>query len=562
MSKMKKKEYEFLNETKGSFIIAMITSAVLSVSYLGFAYFMQVLINAGNDGDKKKIFSLTWMCFLYTVLYFFIGHAQVRTMNAYSNKMIKAYKKDRLNRIIHMPFSDYTKKDVGTYISSLTNNSNVVYEGYGKGIVTILRLLLQILLVVLYMIYLNWQLFIITALVFIFPLFVTVAANNKIVSLNSVISKKNSSFVSGIKDFLGGYGIIKSFRAEEEVMKPIGEKIDDLEAHKEKLGNKTESLEINSNTSIYMGMMLLFIVGSLQVINGKTTIGDLIAYLQLIIFIQYPIDVIPGQVSKLSSAKKLIKEDFIEDKELSENSLMIDSIHEKIKINDLKFSYDAEKYILNGVNMEMDKGGLYAIVGASGSGKSTLVNLLRGYYDNYNGAITFDGNNLREIANLYDVFTVIDQNVFIFNSTISDNICMYKDFSEEEIRRAVNLAGLSKLVEEKGLDYQCGENGINLSGGERQRVSIARALISRKQFIAMDESTSSLDIVTAKEIEHTIDSLDGVLRLVITHNLNENFLKNCDKIFVMKNGKIVESGSFDELIDRRKLFYSMLELWQ
>lgn len=559
---MKKKEYEFLKETKGRFIIAMITSTILSVSYLGFAYFMQVLINAGNVGDKKKIFSLTWMCFLYTVIYFFIGHAQVRTMNAYSNKMIKAYKKDRLKRIIQMPFSDFSKKDVGTYISSLTNNSNVIYEGFGKGIVTILRLSLQIILVILYMIYLNWQLFIITGIVFIFPLFVTVSANNKIVSLNSIISKKNSSFISGIKDFLGGYGIIKSFRAEEEVLKPIGEKIDDLEVYNEKLGNKTESLEINSNTSIYMGMMLLFIVGSLQVIKGGTTIGDLIAYLQLIMFIQYPIDVIPGQVSKLTSANKLVKEDFIEDIEVPESSLNIDTINDKIEIKDLKFSYDNEKFILNGIDMQMDKGGLYAIVGASGSGKSTLVNLLRGYYDNYDGSINFDGNNLRKIANLYDIFTVIDQNVFIFNSTISDNICMYKEFPEEEIKKAVKLAGLSKLVEEKGLDYQCGENGINLSGGERQRISIARALISRKQFIAMDESTSSLDIVTAKEIEHTIDSLDGVLRLVITHNLNENFLKNCDKIFVVKNGKIVESGAFDELIERRKLFYSMLELWQ
>lgn len=559
---MKKKEYEFLKETKGRFIIAMITSTILSMSYLGFAYFMQVLINAGNAGDKKKIFSLTWMCFLYTVIYFFIGHAQVRTMNAYSNKMIKSYKKDRLKRIIQMPFSDFSKKDVGTYISSLTNNSNVIYEGFGKGIVTILRLSLQIILVILYMIYLNWQLFIITGIVFIFPLFVTVSANNKIVSLNSIISKKNSSFISGIKDFLGGYGIIKSFRAEEEVLKPIGEKIDDLEVYNEKLGNKTESLEINSNTSIYMGMMLLFIVGSLQVIKGGTTIGDLIAYLQLIMFIQYPIDVIPGQVSKLTSANKLVKEDFIADIEVPESSLNIDTINDKIEIKDLKFSYDNEKFILNGIDMQMDKGGLYAIVGASGSGKSTLVNLLRGYYDNYDGSINFDGNNLRKIANLYDIFTVIDQNVFIFNSTISDNICMYKEFPEEEIKKAVKLAGLSKLVEEKGLGYQCGENGINLSGGERQRISIARALISRKQFIAMDESTSSLDIVTAKEIEHTIDSLDGVLRLVITHNLNENFLKNCDKIFVVKNGKIVENGTFDELIERRKLFYSMLELWQ
>ena len=559
---MKKKEYSFLKETRGLFIFAVITSGLLSLAYIGIAYFMKVLIDAGNAGDKEKIFGLAWKSVLYLILYFAVGQAQTRAMNAFSKAVIRSYKKDRLSRIINIPFSEFTKKDVGTYISSLTNNANIVFEGLGKGTITIIRLLLQILFVIIVMIFMNWQLFAITVGVFIVPLLVSVVSNKSIVKLNSLISKKNSVFVAGLKDFLGGYGIIKSFRAEKEAMNPIYDSIDELEETKEKIGNKTDALEINSNTAVFLGTILIFIIGALQVINGKLTIGNLIAYLQLLFFIQYPVDILPGHISKYLSARELVHEDFIDTEAYTVKEQTIETIEDKVEIKDLYFSYDNEKTIINGINMELEKNKLYAIVGTSGSGKSTLINLLRGYFDNYTGSINLDGKSIRDISNVYDVFTVIDQSVFIFNSTIANNICMYKDFTDEEINRAVELAGLSKLVKEKGLDYQCGENGINLSGGERQRISIARALISKKKFIAMDESTSSLDIVTARAIEQTIDDLDGVLRLVITHNLNETFLRKCDKIFVMKNGRIVESGLFDELIEKKKTLYSMLELWQ
>ena len=154
--------------------------------------------------------------------------------------------------------------------------------------------------------------------------------------------------------------------------------------------------------------------------------------------------------------------------------------------------------------------------------------------------------------------SIIQQNVFVFNSTIRDNITMFSDFPEEEIDRAVRLSGLKKLIDEKGADYLCGENGSGLSGGERQRISIARALLRKTPVLFVDEATASLDAETLDAIL----KLDGYTRVIVTHDLDENILRRCTGLFALKNGTVTEQGTFDDLMEKKGYFYSLFTVSQ
>jgi ABC-type multidrug transport system fused ATPase/permease subunit len=182
----------------------------------------------------------------------------------------------------------------------------------------------------------------------------------------------------------------------------------------------------------------------------------------------------------------------------------------------------------------------------------------------YTGSICYDEADLRQISSesLYEMVSVVQQNVFIFNASIRDNITMFSEFPSEEVDRAIALSGLSQLIAERGKDYLCGENGSGLSGGEKQRISIARSLLKKSQVLLIDEATAALDTQTAFHIFNAVLDLKSLTRIVVTHALDENLLKRYDCVLALKNGRIAESGSFDALMEQKGYFYSLYTVSQ
>ena len=193
-----------------------------------------------------------------------------------------------------------------------------------------------------------------------------------------------------------------------------------------------------------------------------------------------------------------------------------------------------------------------------------MLNLLTAAAGNYRGNILIDDTELRSIASesLYELISVIQQNVFIFNASIRDNVTMFRSFPEQEIEDAISHAHLNALIAERGDGYLCGENGKGLSGGEKQRISIARSLLKKSSVLLADEATASLDAQTAHQVASDILDLDGITRIVVTHGLEESLLRRYDGIVVLKDGRIEESGSFDELMERKGYFHALFTVSQ
>jgi len=289
-------------------------------------------------------------------------------------------------------------------------------------------------------------------------------------------------------------------------------------------------------------------------------------FVNLMNFVIQPIAEVPGLLANRKAAIGLIDKlaDSLSSNVRDSGRSIENKLDHSIRLENVSFSYDQEKVILQDINLKLEKGKSYAIVGGSGSGKSTLLNLLMAANSNYSGHIYYDDVELRDISSesLYDLVSIIQQNVFVFNSTIEDNITMFSEFKREEIDHAIKLSGLSTLIEQKGKDYLCGENGSGLSGGEKQRISIARSLLRRTPVLFVDEATSSLDVETAFGVTNSILDLEGLTKVMVTHTLDEAILRRCDAIITLKSGTVKEIGSFDELMKDKGYFYSLFTVSQ
>ena len=355
--------------------------------------------------------------------------------------------------------------------------------------------------------------------------------------------------------------VIKSFKAEKEAFGLYSGKnqnLEDTRCKKQLTVGMISIITAIANISVQIG---IFGFGAYLVIKGDTTAGVVFAFVQLMGTVLDPISKLPVLISSRKAAKGLIMKlvQYVDKETLRTGGEKLTGIDDGIKFRNVTFAYEEGNNILKGINLNFEKGKSYAIVGGSGSGKSTILNLMMGSYDNYGGSITIDGKELTSVDKntIFDVLSVIQQNVFIFDDTIQRNICMFKEFPNDKVEDAINKSGLSTLIKNKSVDYLCGENGKNLSGGERQRISIARSLLKDSKVLLVDEATAALDAKTSRSVIDSILSIKDITKVVITHKLDESELSRYDSIIVLKDGNIVEEGGFDSLIDNKEYFYSL-----
>ncbi len=499
---------------------------------------------------------------------FVLGWILDRTfLSEFRAKAMKQYRTYVFDRLMEKGIQAFAGENSSLYISALSNDVNTIETDFIGRLQNTIQVGIAFVGALGLMLWCSPLLTLISIGFSLLPIIVSVVLGNRAAEAEKNVSDQKESYTGMLKDALTGFSVIKSFKAEESIARLH----DQSNANVAKASKKRTKVNVMVGYSSGIAGAVLqfgvFFVAAALALSGKgITAGTAIVFVQLLNYVLGPIQAFPTFFAGMMSAYSLIdKLSQALNKNVSDEGEQIPPrLTKGIFIKNLVFAYEEGKPVLRDVNMDLTAGGCFALVGGSGSGKSTILNLLMASSRDYQGEILYDGKELKTVSagSLYDLASMIQQNVFVFNSTIRDNITMFSEFPEEEIERAVRLSGLKKLMDEKGADYLCGENGSGLSGGERQRISIARALLRKTPVLFVDEATASLDAETSHEVLDAILKLDGYTRVIVTHDLDEHILRRCNGLFALKNGEVSEQGTFEELMERKGYFYSLFTVSQ
>ena len=564
----KQLEAQFYHKNIPALCLAVFSSLIggslnLIVSWL----IMQLIDAASGVPGTLPIGTLAKLSGGFVVLCIAVFLLEYISMPRYIERAMLQYKNFAFRKLTEKGISSFRDESTATYLSALTNDSTSIETDYLEQQMALISKVFTFAGALVMMLWYSPLLTAIAAGVTILPLIASLLTGSRIEAAERRVSDRNRSFTAALSDCLTGFSVVKSFKAEKEIFKLFAENNRALEGEKfSKRRIKTIVGMIGSVTGI-IAQLGVFLIGSYFALSGYgLTPGVVIIFVNLMNFMISPIAELPGLLASRKAARGLIDKlaTALESNPVSEGTSELTHLARGIRLENVSFGYDDSKEVLHGISAFFDAGKAYAVVGASGSGKSTMLNLLTAAAGNYRGNILIDDTELRSIASesLYELISVIQQNVFIFNAYIRDNVTMFRSFPEQEIEDAISHAHLNALIAERGDGYLCGENGKGLSGGEKQRISIARSLLKKSSVLLADEATASLDAQTAHQVASDILDLDGITRIVVTHGLEESLLRRYDGIVVLKDGRIEESGSFDELMERKGYFHALFTVSQ
>ena len=482
-------------------------------------------------------------------------------------RAMRQYKDFAFKKLIEKSISSFRDESAAGYLSALTNDAASIETNYLAQMLAMITKAVTFIGALLLMCRYSLLMTAIAAGLTVLPLIASLLTGNRLQAVESRVSERNGEFTAALSDCLAGFTVVKNFKAEREIFRLFAQSNKALEHEKFK-GRRIKMLVgmIGAVTGIF-AQLGVFIAGVyLSMKGGSMTPGAVVLFVNLMNFIISPIAELPGLLACRKAALGLVDKlaAALERSSSREGSETLNRLENGIRLENVSFAYEPGKTVLHGINAEFEAGKAYALVGGSGSGKSTLLNLLMAAETNYSGHILADGIELSDISteSLYGTMAAIQQNVFVFNASIKDNVSMFRDFPKTEMDEAIARAHLGALIRERGEDYLCGENGSGLSGGEKQRISIARSLLKKSSVLLADEVTAALDAQTAHRVSSDILDLQGITRIVVTHTLEESLLRRYDKIFVLRGGRIEEAGSFADLMANKGYFYALFTVAQ
>lgn len=457
------------------------------------------------------------------------------------------------------------KNSTGDFISRLTSDISIVQMFLSSSLGDILYHPIVFTIGLMYGIMLSWQMtlfsFTVIPVVIIAALFLSKPVERFTKKQQELIGKGNEV----TQDALSEIVITKSYLLEGHLFqrfKMYLEKAFDVGLKTARISALLESAKIILHVA---PQILLVLFGGYMVIMDRLTFGGLIAFLELMNIFLSPLNVLPNIINgyrKAVAALERINEIFLyPDEKLGEKKEIRESCENVIEFENVTFSYDSERPILEDINLRIKKGEKVAIVGSSGSGKSTIVKLILGLYTPQKGEIKVFGVPIREwdIKALRERLSVVNQDVFLFPENIYENVRYGRlEAEREEIEEACRKAYIHDFIinEAGGYDKKIGERGVNLSGGQRQRIAIARAILKKADVFIFDEATSSLDTESENLIQSAINEIvKEKTAIIIAHRFST--IKNVDRIIVLNDGKVCEEGSHEELMKKKGIYYEL-----
>lgn len=470
------------------------------------------------------------------------------------------------NHVLDLPVNFFGTRKVGEIISRFMDASKIREAISGATLTIMIDTLMAIAGgIILYMY--NSMLFGIAVVMVVLYAILVFAFNKPIRDINRKQMEENSQLTSYLVESLNGIETIKAYNSERaSKLKTESRFVKLLKTifKKGMIENLRSSLTVFVGT---VGVNVILWVGAYNIIQGKMTVGQLLVFNSLLAYFVDPvknlINLQPMLQTAIVASDRLgeILDLEIEKSELEHKKIAPEHLTGDIKIKDLDFRYGTRELVLKDISINVKQGERIALVGESGSGKSTLVKLLMNFYKPDKGEILFDDNNIDDIqlSSLRNRIAYVPQETFLFSGTIQENLEMGNEGVKlEEIIQASKMAKAHDFINELPLRYntRLEENGSNLSGGQRQRLSLARAIIKKPDILILDEATSSLDSITEKAIERTINEVsEDITSIIIAHRLST--IMRCDMIYVMDKGSIVEVGSHDDLMNKKGKYFEM-----
>jgi ATP-binding cassette subfamily B protein len=468
---------------------------------------------------------------------------------------------------LHLGFFD--KNPVGRLVTRVTNDVNVLNELFSSGVVNIFGDLFMLIFIVSYMVYINWQLALITFTVVPLIVIATIIFKTKARDAYREVRIRLARLNSFLQEHITGIGIVQLFNQEKRTFgKFEGINTDLRNVHLRSIYYYAiffPTVEIIG--ALATGLILYF--GGLRIIGGQLTLGELVAYLYLVERFFRPIRDLAEKYNilqaSMASSERIFK--LLDTEPKSVDLPKTNSIREfkgRIDVEHLWFAYNDEEWVLKDVSFNVEPGQKIAIVGATGAGKTSLMSLLYRFYDYQKGSIKLDGVDIKDlpIAELRGHLGLVLQDVFLFSGDLAGNVRLRNgEISDERVKQALSRVGYDRFLEQmpEGIHAMIRERGATLSTGQKQLLSFARALAFDPDVLILDEATSSVDTETERLIQEALDELlKGRTAIVIAHRLST--IEKADQILVLHHGQLREKGRHDELLKLHGIYYKLYQI--
>lgn len=519
--------------------------------------------------DLNGLFNFILIICGVLILEVFLNFSLIYLANKIAQKVIRYLRVKLFNHIIKFRLSYFDRTPNGIIVTRSVSDIETIAEIFNNGILTLMVDVLRIILIISMMYYMNWM--VASIIIIILPLMIIITNQfqkvlKRVYQAERNLTAKLNSFV---QERLTGMTIVQLFNREQK------------EYEKFRVINK-ELRNAFLKTNVYFALLfpIVDIVSSLAIglllwfgglrtaLHGDLSVGEVIVFISYINLLTQPMRQIADRFNSIQ--RGLIGADRVfkildEDQSLPDDGKdEIKEVKGEIEFDDVRFSYVEGSEVLKGVSFHAKPGETIAIVGATGAGKSTIINLLSRFYDIDSGDIKIDGKSIYSLkmTNLRSHIAVVLQDVFLFNTNIYDNIILgNKDIGLDEVKRAAKEIGIHDFIESlpNGYFSEVNERGGSLSVGQRQLISFLRAYVYNPAILVLDEATSSIDTASENLIQKATEKLtQGRSSIIIAHRLST--IQQADQILVMENGKIVERGTHQELLDQKGYYQKLFEV--
>lgn len=374
--------------------------------------------------------------------------------------------------------------------------------------------------------------------------------------------KKNQKYAKWFGDTVGGVREVKLFNILDRKHEEFDQNQKDIIEKQKQMNMLGQWNTITDSLMVQFLSTLLYILGANLVFDLQLSVGSVFAFITYSSYVTGPISAILNIGYLLSgiipSTKRYYA--FMDLEEETDNGETAALCPDDLKLQQVSFAYEKEKYVLKDVDILFAKGSKTAIIGRNGSGKTTIINLLTRMYEPTSGKIMLGTEDISELPlpEYRNMVSVVSQQIYLFNDTIRNNICLYKRVDDVIVEEACKDSGLEDFIKEVSLDYVVGQNGAMLSGGQKQKIALARALIHDKPIVIFDEATSNTDAYSEQQINGLLDTkLKEKTVIVITHK--KEILNKVDQIVVLKEGVVIDNGTYDELVGKNEELNIMME---